>query len=38
MPVLLTDRLEFPNPCHVATPDGLVAVGGDLSVERLMLA
>ena len=38
MAVLLTDRLEFPNPCHVATPDGLVAVGGDLSVERLMLA
>ena len=34
---LLTDKLEFP-PVHTATPEGVVAVGGDLSPERLMLA
>lgn len=33
----LTDQLEFPS-VHEAEPDGLVAVGGDLSPERLMLA
>lgn len=38
MPVYpLTDKLEFPEP-HLAEPDGLLAVGGDLSVERLTLA
>lgn len=35
--VLLTDKLEFPNPSQ-ALPEGLLAVGGDLSVERLILA
>lgn len=33
----LNDRLFFP-PVNQATADGLVAVGGDLSVERLLLA
>jgi leucyl/phenylalanyl-tRNA--protein transferase len=38
MPVyLLTDDLNFP-PVHLATPEGLLAVGGDLSPERLLLA
>ncbi len=34
---LLTDDLIFPPP-HRALDDGLLAVGGDLSVERLLLA
>ena len=33
----LDDELWFPNP-HLGEDDGLVAVGGDLSVERLLLA
>lgn len=38
MPIfLLTDELVFP-PAELAMPDGLLAVGGDLSVERLLLA
>ncbi|MBI1780338.1 MAG: leucyl/phenylalanyl-tRNA--protein transferase [Sphingobacteriales bacterium] len=38
MPVfLLTDELIFPAP-HLADEDGLLAVGGDLSAERLLLA
>ncbi|HNV50938.1 MAG TPA: leucyl/phenylalanyl-tRNA--protein transferase [Bacteroidales bacterium] len=38
MPVYeLTDDLVFPHP-KLAEPDGLLAVGGDLSVERLLLA
>jgi len=38
MPVFrLTKALVFP-PCHYAEPDGLLAVGGDLSPERLLLA
>lgn len=38
MPVfLLTDDLIFPSP-HLAEEDGLLAIGGDLSVERLLLA
>ncbi len=38
MPIfLLTNELIFP-PVHLATPDGLLAVGGDLSVQRLLLA
>ncbi len=36
-PVRLGDRLEFPDPSGAAD-DGLVAVGGDLSPERLLLA
>lgn len=35
--VLLDSRLRFPDPRH-AEADGLVAVGGDLSVPRLLLA
>lgn len=38
MPVfLLSDKIAFPPP-HFATPEGLLAVGGDLSPERLLLA
>jgi leucyl/phenylalanyl-tRNA---protein transferase len=39
MPVfwLEPDRIEFPNP-HFANEDGIVAIGGDLSPERLLLA
>jgi leucyl/phenylalanyl-tRNA--protein transferase len=34
---LLSDNIGFPPP-HLATKDGLLAVGGDLSKERLILA
>jgi leucyl/phenylalanyl-tRNA---protein transferase len=34
---LLSDDLSFPNP-NLAGKDGLLAVGGDLSTERLLLA
>jgi len=34
---LLDEDLAFPHPSH-ANPDGLLAIGGDLSVERLLLA
>lgn len=38
MPVfLLSDRLAFPSP-RLATAEGLLAVGGDLSQQRLLLA
>ena len=38
MPVYqLSDQLIFPNP-EEAEPEGLLAVGGDLSIERLLLA
>jgi leucyl/phenylalanyl-tRNA---protein transferase len=37
MPALLTSRLIFPDPSR-AGPEGLVAVGGDFSVDRLLLA
>jgi leucyl/phenylalanyl-tRNA---protein transferase len=38
MPIFLLDRqLHFPSP-RLADDEGLVAVGGDLSVERLLLA
>ncbi len=33
----LDERVVFPPP-HLADPDGLLAVGGDLSAERLLLA
>ena len=33
----LDDDLWFPDP-HDGEPDGFVAVGGDLSVDRLLLA
>src|SRR5690349_2321691 len=34
---ILDDNLSFPAP-SVAEPDGLLAIGGDLSTERLLLA
>ena len=38
MPVFpLTSQLKFP-PVELAEPDGLLAIGGDLSQERLLLA
>jgi leucyl/phenylalanyl-tRNA--protein transferase len=38
MPIFaLTDDLIFPPP-HLAEPDGALAIGGDLSAERLILA
>ena len=38
MPIfVLSDRLEFPPP-HFARSDGLLAIGGDLSQNRLLLA
>lgn len=37
MPYLLSDFLAFPDP-READPDGLIAIGGDLSPERLILA
>lgn len=38
MPIFsLSERLSFPPP-HLAIKEGLLAVGGDLSVERLLLA
>ncbi len=38
MPVFqLTEAIVFPSP-HLASKEGLLAVGGDLSVERLLLA
>ena len=33
----MTDKLAFPDP-HYGDPDGLLAVGGDLSIDRLILA
>ncbi len=33
----LTDEIWFP-PVHTASPEGILAVGGDLSVKRLLLA
>ena len=38
MPIFALDhQLSFPPP-HLAEPDGLLAMGGDLSIERLLLA
>jgi len=34
---LLHEELEFPHP-ELSEPDGLLAVGGDLSIERLLIA
>jgi leucyl/phenylalanyl-tRNA--protein transferase len=36
-PFLLTEELDFP-PVHLADEHGLLAIGGDLSVERLLMA
>jgi leucyl/phenylalanyl-tRNA---protein transferase len=33
----LDKKLVFP-PVHLSEPDGLLAIGGDLSPERLLLA
>ena len=35
--IVLTEKIEFPD-VSLATRDGLLAIGGDLSVERLLLA
>jgi leucyl/phenylalanyl-tRNA---protein transferase len=35
--IVLTEQLKFP-PLHAAEPDGLLAIGGDLSIDRLKLA
>jgi len=35
--IFLTDKMEFPN-CNLADEDGILAIGGDLSAERLLLA
>ncbi len=38
MPLFIIDKeLAFP-PVHLAEPDGLLGIGGDLSTERLLLA
>jgi leucyl/phenylalanyl-tRNA---protein transferase len=38
MPLFIIDKeLTFP-PVDLAEPDGLIAIGGDLSIERLLLA
>ncbi len=34
---ILSDKISFP-PVTVTSPEGIVAIGGDLSVERLVLA
>lgn len=34
---ILSDKIEFPNT-EDATPEGVLAIGGDLSTERLLLA
>ncbi len=34
---LLTDKIEFPS-CNLTTKDGVIALGGDLSIERLVHA
>lgn len=36
--IILSDKKNFPDPELVADPDGLVALGGDLSVKRLLTA
>ena len=33
----LSKRIAFPDP-HLGEPDGLLAIGGDLSIDRLLLA
>jgi len=35
--IFLSDKISFP-PVSVASSDGIVAIGGDLTVERLLLA
>ena len=38
MPVYTIDKEMFFPPVHLAEPDGLLAMGGELSTERLLLA
>ena len=38
MPVFRLTKANLFPPCHYAEPDGLLAIGGDLSIERLLLA
>lgn len=38
MPLFALDESLYFPPVHLAEPDGLLAIGGDLSVERLLLA
>ncbi|WP_409966332.1 Leucyl/phenylalanyl-tRNA--protein transferase [Mycovorax composti] len=38
MPLFALDESLYFPPVHLAEPDGLLAMGGDLSVERLLLA
>ncbi len=38
MPLFALDQSLYFPPVHLAEPDGLLAMGGDLSVERLLLA
>ncbi len=35
--IWLSDKIEFP-PYENASPEGIIAIGGDLSPERLMYA
>ncbi|WP_301923450.1 leucyl/phenylalanyl-tRNA--protein transferase [Ferruginibacter sp.] len=35
--IVLNDKLVFP-PVEMATPEGIIAIGGDLGTERLLLA
>jgi leucyl/phenylalanyl-tRNA--protein transferase len=35
---LLNERLEFPHPEYAREEDGLLAIGGDLGIKRLVLA
>jgi leucyl/phenylalanyl-tRNA--protein transferase len=37
MPILLNEKISFPDPSRAGS-DGLVAIGGDLGVERLLAA
>lgn len=37
MIIRLNDTISFPDP-HLGDPDGFFAVGGDLSIDRLLLA
>jgi leucyl/phenylalanyl-tRNA--protein transferase len=36
--IICTRKRIFLPPVHLAEPDGLLAVGGDLSVDRLLIA
>ena len=38
MPLFALDKEMIFPPVHLAEPDGLLAMGGDLSPERLLLA